>query len=198
MEDIYRPVKVVGIAGSLRKGSYNRALLDAAVELAPDNMEIEVLDIAPVPMYNADLDNDDDRPEAVRRLKQAVGEAEAILFVTPEYNWGIPGVLKNAIDWASRPVGRSPMTGKTAAIMGATQGMWGTIRAQDHLRDILASMRVAVVTHPQVLVHGAADKFDRHMNLIDEDTRSFVRQLLENLRDEAMRRRISLEGLFSS
>lgn len=197
MVDRYRPVRVVAMAGSLRERSFNRALLDAAVDLAPDNMEIEILDIASVPMYNADLDNEDDRPDVVRWLKQAIDEADAMLFATPEYNWGIPGVLKNAIDWASRPAGRSPMAGKTAAIMGATQGLWGTIRAQDHLRDVLSSTGVHVVLRPQVLVSGAADKFDDDLNLADEATRGFVRQLLENLRDETMRRRLSAEEPFA-
>lgn len=187
MDATHFPFRVIGLAGSLREGSYNRALLHTAQELAPDDMEIVEFDIASIPMYNADLDNDELRPESVNRLKEAIGEADGLLIAVPEYNGGIPGVLKNAIDWASRPAGRSPMAGKNAAIMGATTGMWGTSRAQLHLRDVLHSTGTYVVPKPLVLVAGARDKFDEELNLTDEAARGFIEQLLDNLAEEIVR-----------
>lgn len=193
MVDGYARLNVIGLVGSLREGSYNRALLRAAQGLAPESMDITLFDIAPIPMYNADLDNDEQRPAPVERLKRAVDEADAMLIATPEYNHGIPGVLKNAIDWASRPAGRSPMKGKTAAIMGAATGMWGTIRAQMHLRDVLAATGTYVVLKPEVLVRGVRDKFDDDLRLTDEPTRKFIRQLLENLAEQTLRHRMPVE-----
>lgn len=173
-------LNVLGIAGSLRDGSYNRALLNAARELAPDGMTITTFDIADIPLYNADEDGEQ-KPAAVERLKAAIEQADALLIATPEYNHGIPGVLKNAIDWASRPARRSPMAGKPTAIMGAVTGMWGSIRAQMHLRIVLAGMNTPVVLNPEVLVRGARDKFDEDGRLVDEATRRFIRELLANL-----------------
>lgn len=190
MDATHFPLRVIGLAGSLREGSYNRALLHVAQELAPDDMEIIEFDIASIPMYNADLDNDELRPEPVRQLKQAIDEADGLLFALPEYNGGIPGVLKNAIDWASRPAGRSPMKGKSAATMGATTGMWGTVRAQMHMRDVLQSTGMHVVLGPMVLVAGAKNKFDDDLNLTDEATEGFISQLLDNLAEEIIRRQM--------
>jgi chromate reductase len=168
---------VCGIAGSLRQASYNRALLRAAQTLAPEGMQVVVCDLSLIPFYNADQDGEV-KPEPVVALKEAINRADALLFVTPEYNHSIPGVLKNAIDWASRPAGRSPLAGKPAAIMGASQGVWGTVRAQAHLRQVLAATRTQVLLKPEVLVAHAAQKFDAHGQLIDESTRARVRELL--------------------
>lgn len=179
---------ILGIAGSLRPASYNRALLHAAGELAPEGMEITPFDLAPIPLYNADLDGEI-KPEPVVALKSAISQADALLFVTPEYNHGIPGVLKNAIDWASRPVGRSPLAGKPAAIMGATRGMWGTIRAQVQLRQVLAATKTQVLLKPEVLVPRVQDKFDGEGRLSDEGTCEFVRELLKALADWTLRLR---------
>lgn len=190
MVDSYEPIRVLAFAGSLREDSYNRALIDAAVEVAPENMQIEFFDIQPVPAYNADLDNEDDRPEAVRHLKDAIAGADALLFATPEYNYGIPGVLKNAIDWASRPMGSTPMAGKVAAVMGATTGMWGTVRAQEDLRDILRAVNVYTVLKPEVLIANAREAFDDDLRLADEAARGFLSQLLDNLAEETLRRRL--------
>ena len=176
-----RPLTIIGIAGSLRAGSINRALLDAALDLAPHHMAIRVFDLSPIPLYNSELDTDERRPAVVNEFKQAIAEADGLLIATPEYNYSVPGVLKNALDWASRPGGNSPLKGKPTAIMGATGGMWGTVRAQTHLRDILASTGTPVVLKPEVLVASAREKFDDQCNLTDEPTRLFVSDLLSAL-----------------
>ncbi|QXD16424.1 NAD(P)H-dependent oxidoreductase [Rhodocaloribacter litoris] len=170
---------ILGLAGSLRARSYNRALLRAARELAPDGVEIETFDLAPIPLYNADLDTDERRPEAVTRLKEAITAADAVLLVSPEYNYGVPGVMKNALDWASRPGFRSPMAYKPTGIMGASAGASGTMRGQEQLKLNLLGMIAHVFPHPGVAVTRAADKFDDELNLVDEATRKFVRQYLE-------------------
>src|SRR5579859_2585336 len=126
--------KVLGIAGSLRKGSYNKLALRAAVELKPADMEIESFDIAPIPLYDEDL-RERGFPPVVQDLREKIRSADALLIVTPEHNYSMPGVLKNAIDWASRPP-QQPLNGKPAAIMGASTGRLGTARAQYHLRQI--------------------------------------------------------------
>src|SRR5882672_4988864 len=127
-------LSVLGIAGSLRAASFNRSLLRAAQELAPAGMTITAFDLAPIPLYNADVEATGD-PEPVAALKSAIRQADALLIATPEYNFGVPGVLKNAIDWASRPPRGSAMQGKPVAIMGATPGGWGTARSQMQLRQ---------------------------------------------------------------
>ncbi|NLE50630.1 MAG: NAD(P)H-dependent oxidoreductase [Chloroflexi bacterium] len=174
---------VLGIAGSLRAGSINRALLEAAQELAQDSMTIQIFDLTPIPMYNSELETDERRPAEVIAFKQAITRADGLLIVTPEYNYSVPGVLKNALDWASRPAGKSPLKDKPTAIMGATGGLWGTVRAQTHLRDIFASTETPVVLKPEVLVAEARQKFDEQCRLTDEATRHFVRELLLALED---------------
>jgi len=176
-----RPLRVCGIAGSLRQGSYNRALLRAAVELAPDGLEIAVFDrLGDVPLYNADVEAAGD-PEPVVALKTAIRQADALLIATPEYNYGVPGVLKNAIDWASRPPGKSVLEGKPAALLGATPGHGGTARAQLALRQSFVFTRTAVLPGPEVLVAEAPERFGEDGTLRDESTRKHVRDLLERL-----------------
>lgn len=175
-------INVLGIAGSLRKGSYNRALLRAARELAPENMEIETFDLTPIPFFNEDVEKAGD-PEPVRALKTAFGEADALLIATPEYQYGVPGVLKNALDWASRPAGKSPMQHKPVAIMGASTGFVGTARAQLQLRQTLAYNETHTLMRPEVLIAKASEKFDEDGGLNDEDARKFLRTLLEKLYD---------------
>src|SRR5262245_30891483 len=126
-------LQVLGFAGSLRQASYNRALLRSAIELAPPELNIKTFDLLPIPIFNEDVEVKGD-PQPVQDLKKAISEADALLIATPEYNYGTSGVLKNAIDWASRPSGKSSLYGKPAAIMGASQGSSGTIRAQLSLR----------------------------------------------------------------
>lgn len=171
---------VVGFAGSLRKGSYNRMLLRAAVELAPPGMTIETIELDAIPLYNGDVEAQGN-PPAVADFKDAIGRADAILVVTPEYNYGVPGVLKNAIDWASRPPGKSVLNGKPAAVMGASPGSFGTTRAQLQLRQAFVFTQTLAVPSPEVLVAKAHEKFDGQGQLTDEPTRKFVRQLLESL-----------------
>lgn len=175
------PVRILGFAGSLRGGSYNRALLHAAHELAPEGVEIETFDLAPIPLYNADLDTDAKCPEPVERFKETIGNADGLLVVTPEYNHGVPGVLKNAVDWASRPGRNSVLKGKPAGIMGASPGAIGTARAQEHLKQILEAPLAHVMPHPGVLVGGAKEKFGAEGRLTDEATRSFVEDYLQEL-----------------
>jgi chromate reductase, NAD(P)H dehydrogenase (quinone) len=177
-----RKLKVLGIAGSLRAGSFNRALLRAAQELAPAGMDITAFDLAPIPLFNGDVEAKGD-PEPVAAWKAAIRQADALLFVTPEYNFGVPGVLKNAIDWASRPPRSSALQGKPAAIMGATPGMGGTGRAQMQLRQAFVFTQTYALVSPEVLVARAQEKFDASGRLTDEKTREFVGQLLQALAD---------------
>lgn len=175
------PLRVLGIAGSLRTGSYNRALIHAAEELAPENMNVESFGLGDLPHYDADLDTDEDRPASVRALKEAIGAADALLVATPEYNHGVPGVLKNAIDWASRPSRNSVLKDLSVGLMGVSPGRVGTARAQEHLKQILDSTLSHVMPHPGVLVGGAGDKFDAEGRLTDEATRSFVEKFMVEL-----------------
>jgi len=174
------PMNVLGFAGSLRKGSFNRMLLRSAVELAPPGMTIDTVELDQIPLYNGDVEAQGD-PEPVAEWKDLIGRSDAILVVTPEYNYGVPGVLKNAIDWASRPPGKSVLNGKPAAIMGATPGAFGTVRAQLQLRQAFVFTQTLAVIQPEVLVAKAHEKFDAEGRLTDETTRKFVRQLLEAL-----------------
>ena len=175
------PLVVCGIAGSIRAGSYNVALLRAACELVPESMEIRVFQgLASIPPYDADLDGEKS-PAPVRELRNAIRQADALLISTPEYNYSIPGLLKNAIDWASRPGNASVLNRKPAAIMGASSGAYGTVRAQLALRQSLLFTETHVLLKPEVLVTFAKDKFDPDGKLIDKTTRDFVRQLLERL-----------------
>ncbi len=178
-----RIIKILGFAGSLRKGSYNRALLRAAAELLPHDAILETFDLDGIPGFNADLENNP--PDAVKDLKAKIRAADAVLIVTPEYNFSVPGVLKNAIDWASRPSGDSVWPGKPVAVMSASTGMLGGSRAQYHLRQTFLYLDVKAVTKPEVFVTFAAQKFDESGKLTDESTRKFVQQLLQALVDLA-------------
>ena len=174
-------IKVCGIAGSLRAGSYNRALLNAAQELSPAGVRIQVFEgLREIPPFDQDVEQRGD-PEPVRALKRAIESADALLVSSPEYNYSVPGVLKNAIDWASRPAGRSVLQGKPVAIVGATMGLWGTVRAQLALRQIFLFTESPVLLKPEVLVAQAANRFDPSMRLTDETTRKTLRELLERL-----------------
>jgi chromate reductase len=172
-------MKILGIAGSLRQASYNRAALRAALELAPEGSVIDAFDLAGIPLYNQDEEMKP--PARVAELKSAVRAADAILLVTPEYNYSIPGVLKNAIDWASRPYGDSAWEGKPVAVMGASVGQMGSARAQYHLRQCFVFLNMRAVNRPEVMIANASEKFDGHGRLTDEKTRQLIRQLLEAL-----------------
>jgi chromate reductase len=174
-------VKVCGIAGSLRRGASNRSLLRAAAELAPERMTITLFDrLGEVPLYDADVEAQGD-PEAVVALKSAIREADALLIATPEYNHGVPGVLKNAIDWASRPPSATVLAGKPAALIGASPGRTGTARAQLMLRASLVSTQTPVLLGPELLIGEAQKKFAEDGSLADEPTRKFLRAHLERL-----------------
>src|SRR5690349_5440837 len=168
---------VLGIAGSLRRASYNRGLIRAAVEVAPPGVRVETHELSEIPLFNADVEALGD-PEPVRQFKEAIARADALLIATPEYNHCVPGVLKNAIDWASRPPRRSVLSNRPVAIMGASTGGGGTARAQAHLRDGLAYTGGLVLPQPEVLVPFAASRFDEDGNLHDEETRRAIRELV--------------------
>ena len=174
-------VRILGIAGSLRKESYNKLALKAAQALAPDDTEIEIFDIAGIPVFNQDEERN--APPRVVEFKKRIHAAAAILLVTPEYNYSVPGVLKNAIDWASRPYGESAWNGKPAAIMGASVGTLGTARAQYHLRQMFVFLNMYAVNQPEVMIANASQKFDNEGNLTDEVAANLITQLLTNLRD---------------
>ena len=173
---------VVGIAGSLRRGSYNRGLVRAAVDLAPTGMRLTIHELGDLPLFNADVEAVGD-PDPVRRLKEAIRAADALLIATPEYNRCVPGVLKNAIDWASRPSRQSVLTNKPVAIMGASTGGGGTARAQAHLRDGLGYTNGLVLPQPEVLVPFAASRFDEVGTLHDDQAMDAVGALLVALAD---------------
>jgi chromate reductase len=170
-------LRVCGIAGSLRSGSYNRALLRAAAEVAPGHIRIAEFDLSSVPPYNADVEAAG-APEAVAALKRAIRSADALIIATPEYNSGVPGVLKNALDWASRPPRESALIGKPTAMMGATPGSWGTARSQVMLRQVLAGTLTPTLLSPEIYIARAAEKFDSEGRLIDETTREYLRKFL--------------------
>jgi chromate reductase len=175
-------VKILGIAGSLRAMSYNRALLRAAIEVAPAGMQLTSFDIGAIPGYNSDLEAAG-LPEPVAALKAAIGAADGLLFVTPEYNYGVPGVLKNAIDWASRAAkGEKPvLNGKAAGILGASPGMAGTARAQAQLRQAFVFTQTYALQGPEFLVASAHEKFDADGRLTDAKARERLVKYLELL-----------------
>jgi len=172
-------MKVVAFTGSLRKGSFNHALLVAARELAPKGVEVEILDVGTLPLFNQDLEMN--LPNAVVDFKSKVKAADALLIATPEYNYSIPGVLKNAIDWGSRPYGDNSFEDKPAAIMGTSGGMTATARAQYHLRQTFVFLNVHALNRPEVMVPTAQDKFDQNGKLTDEKTRLKIREMLDAL-----------------
>lgn len=178
-------IKILGFAGSLRKASFNRAALKAAQPLVPAGATLEIFEIDGLPGFSQD--DEKSPPAKVAEMKARIRAADAILFVTPEYNYSVPGVLKNAIDWASRPYGDSAWKGKPAAIMGASVGVIGTARAQYHLRQSMVFLDMPVVNQPEVMIGGAADKFDKDGSLKDEKSKELIIKLLTNLCDLARR-----------
>jgi chromate reductase, NAD(P)H dehydrogenase (quinone) len=179
MEKTGSAVKILGIVGSLRKNSFNKALMRVAMELVPANAQLEVFDIEGMPLFNQDLENQP--PDILKQFKAKIRAADAILIATPEYNYSIPGVLKNAIDCASRPYGDNALDGKPVALMGASIGMLGTARAQYHLRQSFVFLNMLPINRPEVMVAFAEKKCDQNGNLTDETTKKLVKELLENL-----------------
>lgn len=172
-------VKILGFAGSLRKGSFNKMLLGAAVELAPEEVELEVFNLEGIPLFDQDLENEPH--EKLKEFKARIKAADGILIATPEYNYSVPGVLKNALDAASRPYGTNPFEGKPVAIMGASIGMLGTARAQYHLRQTLVFFNAFPLNRPEIMVPFAEGKFDETGKLTDETAREKVRELVVEL-----------------
>jgi len=172
-------IRILGFAGSLRTGSYNRALLRAALEVVPPGARLEIFDLDGIPLYNMDLEKS--MPEPARLFKSKIRAADALLIATPEHNYSVPGVLKNAIDWASRPYGDNSFQGKPVAIMSASTGMLGGARAQYHLRQCFVFLDMHPVNKPEVMVAYAAQKFDKDGKLLDESTRKLVGDLLAAL-----------------
>ena len=173
-------MRILGICGSLRKTSYNRGLLAAAQALAPAGTTIEIGDLRGIPLFDQDLEAQGD-PAPVVALKESIRRADAVLIATPEYDWGLPGVLKNALDWVSRPAGQSALRQKPLAMMGASDGPWGTTRAQLQLRQSLTYMDVLTLPSPWVYVALAKEKFDASGALTDERTRDQVKGLVAAL-----------------
>lgn len=171
--------RILGLPGSLRQGSFNTGLLRAARELVPPGVEVEIADIAEVPLYNEDL-NREGGPEAVRRLKERVHAADALLFATPEYNYSMTGVQKNLIDWLSRPVATSPLRHKPIALMGAG-ARFGTVRAQLALRQVFVFTESYVMLKPELMIPRADQFFDAHGRLHDEEERRRVAAFVEAL-----------------
>jgi len=172
-------VHILGFAGSLRKQSYNKAILAAALEAIPDDASLEVFDLEGIPLFNQDLELEP--PDKVKEFKAKIRAADAILIATPEYNYSIPGVLKNAIDWASRPYGDNAFNGKPVAVMGASVGTLGTARAQYDLRRSFVFLNMLPVNQPEVMVPSAQDKVDSEGRVTHENTRKKIRELLESL-----------------
>jgi chromate reductase len=185
--------RIAAFAGSLRERSYNRALIRAAAEAAPEDMRIEPLEIGDLPLYNGDLEAKGD-PASVTAFKTALGQADGVLIATPEYNDGIPGVLGNALDWASRLPGRAPLVGKPVAVMGASPSQIGTARAQLYLRQVLGHVHARVLPSPELLVAQAHFKFDPELRLKDETTRRILASLLERFSRWIARERAAAEA----
>ena len=172
-------ISILGIAGSLRKASYNRGALRAAQEVTPPDARIEIFELDGIPVFNQD---EDKRPvERVIQFKKQIRAADAILICTPEYNASIPGVLKNAIDWASRPYSDSAWNGKPVAIMGASPGRLGTVRSQYHLRQCFVFLNMYPLNAPEMMIANADELFDEQGNLTDQDTRNRIKKLVEAL-----------------
>jgi chromate reductase len=172
-------VRILGVPGSLRRASFNRGALHAAREVLPSNATLEIFDLNGIPPFSED--DEQALPARVVELKARIREADAILIATPEYNYSVPGVLKNAIDWGSRPYGDNAWDGKPVAIMGASIGTTGTARAQYHLRQMFVFLNMHPVNRPEVMISAAAQRFDERGRLVDEKSRKHIGQLIEAL-----------------
>jgi len=173
-------VKILGIAGSLRRGSYNKAALRAALELLPQGAELKIFDLAPIPFLNEDLEGQA-LPEAVLELAANVKAADALLLATPEYNYSVAPVMKNAIDWVSRQSTGAPVIGKPVALMSASPGIFGGARAQYHLRQTCVVCNMPTLNKPEVFIMQAQNKFDQDLKLTDDHTRNAIKNLLQAL-----------------
>jgi chromate reductase len=174
-------MKILAITGALRKGSTNTALLRAVKKLAPEGMEIDIVTLHGIPLYDGDLEAERGLPDSVVKLKERVRAADAVIIATPEYNFSIPGVLKNATDWLSRD--GNPFKGKRVGVMGASGGPIGTARSQYHLRQNLQGLEAIVMPKPEVFVTNSASKFDKNGDLNDEPTRKAIENWLKHFKE---------------
>jgi len=170
------PIQLLGFSGSLRKGSFNTGLLRAATELLPQDVSLDMFDLLPIPLYNGDVE-DEGMPQAVQQLREKIAAADGVVIACPEYNHSVTGVLKNAIDWISRPPNQ-PLSGKPVALMGGGGG-FGSVRAQVHLRYLLVNLNTMQLNKPEILVPNIASKFDDQGHLTDEETRKRMGEMLE-------------------
>jgi chromate reductase, NAD(P)H dehydrogenase (quinone) len=183
---VVEEMRILGFAGSLRRASYNRGLIRAAAGDAPTGIVVEVFDLSDIPLYNQDVE-DAGEPASVVALKDAMARSDGLLVATPEYNHGVPGVLKNAIDWASRPRVTSPLRDKPVAVMGASPGRGSTARAQAQLRDAFVFTGACVMPQPELLVGAAGGHFDDDGNVTDPALRASLVELVEALRAWTLR-----------
>ena len=178
-------ISILGISGSGRKRSYNTSLLEAAKQLLPRDATLEVVDVSKLPLYNQDLEHD--LPEPVKDLKKKIRSADAILIATPEHNYSVTAVLKNAIEWGNRPPGNASWSGKPAAVISASTGLRGGVRAQLHLRQIMIELNMYPINRPLLLVANATDKFSEDLRLTDDETIQTLRDVLSSLVEWARR-----------
>lgn len=174
-----KPKKIIAISGSIRKESFNTRLLKSVQTLAPESINIEIFDISNFPLYNQDLETN--FPSVAQELKDKIATSDGVIFATPEYNRSVSGVLKNAIDWISRPYGKNSFAGKKALVLGASMGQIGTAVAQSHLKQILLYLDMQVIGQPEFYLSTAQDKFDASGNLTDENTKKHIVKALEAL-----------------
>jgi chromate reductase len=174
-------IRVAVLVGSLRKDSFNRHLAKAVEQLAPSDLSFEHLRIDNLPLYDQDFDGQ--YPAECQRLKDEVSAADALLFVTPEYNRSIPGVLKNAIDWGSRPWGHNSWSGKPGAVLGTSPGATGTALAQQHLRNVLAYLDVKTLAQPEMFIKHDPARIDDQGQIVSEDTRKFLQGFVDRYVD---------------
>jgi chromate reductase len=180
-----KQIRVLAFAGSLRAGSFNKALIRAAVKVTPPNMTLEVFDLEGIPPYNADLESNP--PPRVVDFKEKIRQAEALLIATPEYNYSMPGVLKNAIDWASRPAAGNPLEGKPVAVMSASTSRFGGARAQYHLRQTFVFLNMHPINKPEVMLSDATHNVNEDGMVTNEQTIRLIHQLLEALAEWTLR-----------
>jgi chromate reductase, NAD(P)H dehydrogenase (quinone) len=178
-QQVARPVRILGISGSGRTGSFNTALLEAAKRRLPDGATLETYDVTHFPLYNPDLERS--MPAQVKKFKELIRNSDAVMLATPEYNHSVSAVMKNALEWGNRPWGDNSWDGKPVAIISASTSMAGGARAQEHLRQIFVDLNMRPLNKPQVLVSKAHEKFSTKMELVDDETNEALRDLLARL-----------------
>lgn len=185
-------IKIVGFGGSLRKGSYNMMLLKEVQRLMPENSMLDIVDITGIPFYNEDAEND--KNPSIVNFKESLKYSDGFIIATPEYNYSIPGFLKNAIDSISKPADQNPFAGKHGVIISASMGMLGGSRAQYHLRQVLTALDARLINRPEVFINFASKKFDENGHLTDEMAIKFISELLQKLiREIKLERSISIQ-----